>query len=165
MSDSRTVDHLGERIADALAERRVQPSSDFEARLERASQPARPSRVTGVLAIAATACAMLVVVVTQPERAPVPAPIERPERAAGQPPPSQPPAPVLPHDGKYTANECGQCHRSAPPSPPAAHEPKGSFPLVGGHRMVPCARCHTPNKRPQRDCSSCHTPGSSKVKP
>jgi hypothetical protein len=167
MSDSRTVEPLGARIAHALAERRPQPSSDFAARLERASEPTRPSHMTGVLAVAVAACAILVIAVTG--RASLPAPIEWPEQAGGQPPPDATPATMpaatLPHGGKYTANQCGQCHSPAPPSSPASHEPNGSFPLVGGHRAVPCATCHAPNKRPQRDCMSCHTPGSWKLTP
>ena len=162
MSDStRTVD-LGERIARALAERRPQPSSDFEARLERASDPARHSQMTALLAVAAVACAILAVVVTRPSVS-GPAPTEMPERGHGQPPPSATLAPTLPHDGKFTANECNACHRPAP-RPPASHEPNGSFPLVGGHRTVSCATCHARNKPPQRECSSCHTPGSWKLK-
>jgi len=148
-------DLLGERIGHALAARRPQPSSDFEARLERAVQPT-PSRMTGMLALAAAACAIVVVVITRPGREPET--IERPERPAVQPPRRAAPAPTLVHDGKYTANQCSQCHRPARPSAPGVHEPKGTFPLDTWHGGVPCTSCHVPNKPLQRDCKSCHPP-------
>jgi hypothetical protein len=140
---------IGERIAHALAERRPQPSSDFEAHLERAIEPPRYSPMTAVLAVAAMACAIVVVVVTRPGSESRTAPTERPEHTYGQPPPRPTLAPTLPHDGKFSANQCNTCHQPAP-RPPTPHEPNGRFPLVGGHRTVSCATCHVPNQPPQR---------------
>jgi hypothetical protein len=154
---------MAERIAQALADRRPVPSTDFEARLERACEPARLSHLTGLLAAAAVACAMLVVVVTHPGPGSRPAPSEWHERPQGPRPPSATPATKLPHDGKFSVDQCTTCHTDAAPRPPALHEPKGSFPLDGDHRTVPCAACHAANKPPQPACSSCHPPGRGKL--
>ena len=141
---------LADRIVEALADRRPSPSRDFEARLERASERAHQSFVTAWLAIAVVACAILIVVVMRPA----------PDRDVVHPElqqrPSVTPAATLPHDGRYSASQCNQCHRPAPP-PLAVHQPNGTFPLVGGHHSAPCASCHVAGKPPKRECSSCHT--------
>ena len=151
MSESKTAaEPLAERIAHALADRRPPPSSDFEARLERASERAHLSLVTGLLAAAVVACAILIVVVMRPD------PAFRAVLLELQQPPNATPAPMLPHDGRYSTDQCNHCHRPAPP-PLTSHQMKGGFPLVGGHSSVACATCHAAGKSPQRECSSCHT--------
>ena len=153
MSESKTTaEPLAVRIAHALADRRPLPSSDFEARLERASERAHLSPMTGLLAAAVVACAILIAVVMRPD----PDPAFRAELPELQQPPSATPAPPLPHDGRYSSNQCNDCHSPAPP-PPTAHQLNGDFPLVGGHGSAACATCHVAGKSPQRECSSCHT--------
>ena len=50
--------------------------------------------------------------------------------------------------GKYTSKQCLQCHVNnmhEPPRPPALqmfHGPQSAFPLVKGHKAVPCVDCH-----------------------
>jgi hypothetical protein len=156
MSESKTsAECFGERIAHALADRRPPPSSDFEARLERASERAYVSLspMTGLLAAAAVACAILIVVVTRPDPASRAA---LPDPELQQQPPSTTPPPPLPHDGQFSTTQCNNCHAPAP-APPTSHQTNGDFPLVGGHRSVACATCHAAGKSPQKECSSCHT--------
>jgi hypothetical protein len=150
MSESKTAEPLAERIALVLAERRPSPSSDFEARLERATDRAHRSLTTGLLAAAVAVCAILIVVVVRRDSA------FRAVSPEPQPPPGTTPAPALPHDGRYSTNQCNQCHRPAPP-PLTSHQLNGKFPLVGGHASVACASCHAAGKTPKRECSSCHT--------
>jgi hypothetical protein len=155
MSDSKpTAEPLSERIAHALGDRRPPPSSDFEARLERACERPHRSLMTGLIPAALVACAILIVVVVRPDPAARAVPPE-PQHLPNTTPPPTPP-PKLPHDGRYSTNQCNQCHRPAPPNPPTIHQPNGAFPLDGAHRSVACATCHTAGKAPQRECSSCH---------
>jgi hypothetical protein len=75
----------------------------------------------------------------------------------------------LVHNGKYTNAQCLQCHNSSTPprSTPMLtliHGPKSPFPLVKGHKNVPCADCHTKRTVQGRtvfsgqvaQCSACH---------
>ena len=167
MSESKTIaEPLAERIANALAERRPRPSSDFEARLERASERAHQPLMTGLLAAAVVACAILRVVVMRPDpefraavsdlqQLPSAAPAPKPAQTPA-PKPAQTPAPRLPHEGRYSTNQCNQCHRRAPP-PLTFHQMNGGFPLVGAHSTVACATCHVAGKQLQPQCSNCHT--------
>lgn len=52
------------------------------------------------------------------------------------------------HDNKYTTQQCTQCHvnNMQDPRPPGIgpiHGPTSPFPLVKGHKNVPCVDCHT----------------------
>jgi hypothetical protein len=52
-------------------------------------------------------------------------------------------------DGKYTTKQCMQCHgiiQHDPPRPQPLvlfHGPASAFPLVKGHKGIPCADCHS----------------------
>src|SRR5687768_7884291 len=109
MSESKTTaEPLAVRIAHALADRRPPPSSDFEARLERASERADLSLMTGLLAAAVVACTILIVMVIRPD------PAFRAVAPELQHPPSATPAPALPHDGRFSSDQCNHCHDPAP---------------------------------------------------
>jgi len=72
-------------------------------------------------------------------------------------------------NGKYTTQQCLGCHVSGQGRRPdpvfrAVHFPGASFPLVNGHKSVPCADCHPGRDAKHKpifqnaspECSGCH---------